>query len=76
MGQLLEQCHATKCAYLCHPCVQHVSKLKKEGMCDGVQAFCYKNGSDLVARRFLRIQKHTNDDLILDRGQCQEHTAI
>lgn len=31
LAQLLEQCSTTKYAYLCHPCVQHISKLKKEG---------------------------------------------
>ncbi|KAK8110537.1 peptidase family C78-domain-containing protein [Apiospora kogelbergensis] len=38
LEQLLEQNPTTKYAYLCHPCVQHVSKLKKEG------GFCgYRN---------------------------------
>ncbi|KAK1760730.1 peptidase family C78-domain-containing protein [Echria macrotheca] len=38
IAQLLEQCSSTKYAYLCHPCVRHVSKLKKEG------GFCgYRN---------------------------------
>lgn len=32
LAQLLEQSPSTKYAYLCHPCVQHVSKLKREGM--------------------------------------------
>lgn len=31
LAQLLEQCSSTNYAYLCHPCVQHISKLKKEG---------------------------------------------
>lgn len=35
--QLLEQCSATKYAYLCHPCVQHVSKIKREGMLPHLQ---------------------------------------
>jgi hypothetical protein len=33
VAQLLEQSTTTKYAYLCHPCVQHVSKLKREGLC-------------------------------------------
>ncbi|PHH64872.1 hypothetical protein CDD81_3729 [Ophiocordyceps australis] len=38
LGQLLEQCHYTKYAYLCHASVQHVSKLRREG------GFCgYRN---------------------------------
>lgn len=38
LEQLLENNPSTKYAYLCHPCVQHVSKLKKEG------GFCgYRN---------------------------------
>ncbi|KAK8017609.1 hypothetical protein PG993_013935 [Apiospora rasikravindrae] len=38
LEQLLESNPSTKYAYLCHPCVQHVSKLKKEG------GFCgYRN---------------------------------
>ncbi|KAK8067142.1 hypothetical protein PG997_013889 [Apiospora hydei] len=38
LEQLLESNPTTKYAYLCHPCVQHVSKLKKEG------GFCgYRN---------------------------------
>ncbi|KAM7195993.1 zinc finger with UFM1-specific peptidase domain protein [Rhypophila sp. PSN 637] len=38
LAQLLEHCPTTKYAYLCHPSVQHVSKLKKEG------GFCgYRN---------------------------------
>ncbi|KAK5663075.1 hypothetical protein OQA88_6491 [Cercophora sp. LCS_1] len=38
IAQLLEQCSSTKYAYLCHPCVHHISKLKKEG------GFCgYRN---------------------------------
>ncbi|KAK8047626.1 hypothetical protein PG996_015690 [Apiospora saccharicola] len=38
LEQLLESNSSTKYAYLCHPCVQHVSKLKKEG------GFCgYRN---------------------------------
>jgi hypothetical protein len=32
LAQLLEQSTSTKYAYLCHPCVQHVSKLKREGV--------------------------------------------
>lgn len=31
MEQLLEQSPTTRYAYLCHPGVQHISKLKKEG---------------------------------------------
>ncbi|POR33979.1 Zinc finger protein-like protein [Tolypocladium paradoxum] len=31
LKQLLDQCPSTKYAYLCHPCVQHVSKLRREG---------------------------------------------
>ncbi|KAH8887473.1 DUF1671-domain-containing protein [Thozetella sp. PMI_491] len=38
LAQLLEQSPSTQQAYLCHPCVQHVSKLRKEG------GFCgYRN---------------------------------
>ncbi|KAK1835825.1 zinc finger with UFM1-specific peptidase domain protein [Podospora conica] len=38
IAQLLDQSAATRYAYLCHPCVQHISKLKREG------AFCgYRN---------------------------------
>ncbi|KAL2128378.1 hypothetical protein VTI74DRAFT_9271 [Chaetomium olivicolor] len=38
LAQLLEQSTSTKYAYLCHPCVKHVSKLKREG------GFCgYRN---------------------------------
>ncbi|KAF4964114.1 hypothetical protein FSARC_7944 [Fusarium sarcochroum] len=38
LGQLLEQSSSTQCAYLCHPTVQHVSKLRREG------GFCgYRN---------------------------------
>ncbi|KAL2163131.1 hypothetical protein VTH06DRAFT_6967 [Thermothelomyces fergusii] len=38
LGILLEQSSSTKYAYLCHPCVQHISKLKREG------GFCgYRN---------------------------------
>jgi len=29
--RLLQQDHTTEYAYTCHPCVQHVSKLQKEG---------------------------------------------
>ncbi len=31
LAMLLEQSSSTKYAYVCHPCVQHVSKLKREG---------------------------------------------
>ena len=31
LALLLEQSPSTKYAYLCHPSVQHVSKLKREG---------------------------------------------
>lgn len=31
IAQLLEQCSTTRYAYLCHPRVHHISKLKKEG---------------------------------------------
>lgn len=38
MKQLLQQSASTEYAYLCHPCVQHVSKLRREG------GFCgYRN---------------------------------
>lgn len=38
LKQMLEQCPTTEYAYLCHPCVQHVSKLRREG------GFCgYRN---------------------------------
>ncbi|KAK4105002.1 DUF1671-domain-containing protein [Parathielavia hyrcaniae] len=38
IAQLLEQSPSIKYAYLCHPCIQHVSKLKREG------GFCgYRN---------------------------------
>ncbi|KAH7007983.1 peptidase family C78-domain-containing protein [Ilyonectria destructans] len=38
LGQLLEQSPSTQSAYLCHPQVQHVSKLRREG------GFCgYRN---------------------------------
>ncbi|KAK4127700.1 DUF1671-domain-containing protein [Parathielavia appendiculata] len=38
IAQLLEQSTSTKYAYLCHPCIQHVSKLRREG------GFCgYRN---------------------------------
>ncbi|KAK0651970.1 peptidase family C78-domain-containing protein [Cercophora newfieldiana] len=38
IAQLLEQCSSTKYAYICHPRVHHISKLKKEG------GFCgYRN---------------------------------
>lgn len=38
LAQLLEQCPTTEYAYLCHPAVQHVSKLRREG------GFCgYRN---------------------------------
>jgi len=33
VGQLLEQDRNVGVVYLCHPGVQHVSKLKREGMC-------------------------------------------
>ena len=32
LAMLLEQSPSTKYAYLCHPSVQHVSKLRREGM--------------------------------------------
>ncbi|TDZ14139.1 Ubiquitin carboxyl-terminal hydrolase ZUFSP [Colletotrichum orbiculare MAFF 240422] len=42
--QLLQQSRSTEYAYLCHPAVQHVSKLKKEG------GFCgYRNIQMLVS---------------------------
>jgi zinc finger-containing ubiquitin peptidase 1 len=31
LSQLLEQSPSTQYAYLCHPAVQHVSKLRREG---------------------------------------------
>ncbi|WZH45168.1 Zinc finger with UFM1-specific peptidase domain-containing protein [Fusarium acuminatum] len=38
LGQLLEQSATTQYAYLCHPAVQHISKLRREG------GFCgYRN---------------------------------
>ncbi|KAK4177186.1 peptidase family C78-domain-containing protein [Triangularia setosa] len=38
LAQLLELCPSTDYAYLCHPCVYHISKLKREG------GFCgYRN---------------------------------
>lgn len=38
LKQMLEQSPTTEYAYLCHPCVQHVSKLRREG------GFCgYRN---------------------------------
>lgn len=38
LRQMLEQSASTEYAYLCHPCVQHVSKLRREG------GFCgYRN---------------------------------
>lgn len=33
LGQLLHQSRSTEYSYLCHPAVQHISKLKKEGRC-------------------------------------------
>jgi hypothetical protein len=33
LGQLLEQSATTQYAYLCHPAVQHISKLRREGKC-------------------------------------------
>lgn len=38
LALLLEQSSSTKYAYLCHPCVQHISKLKREGT-DPQQSF-------------------------------------
>jgi hypothetical protein len=38
LEQLLEQSSTTKYAYLCHGCVHHVSKLKKEGKLDNPPA--------------------------------------
>ncbi|KAK3373980.1 peptidase family C78-domain-containing protein [Lasiosphaeria ovina] len=43
LSQMLEQCPATKNAYLCHPSVQHFSKLPKEcGFCGyrNIQMLC------------------------------------
>lgn len=38
LGQILERSTATEWAFLCHPCVQHISKLRREG------GFCgYRN---------------------------------
>lgn len=34
--QLLQQSPTTHYAYLCHPCVQHISKLRREGMNDPI----------------------------------------
>jgi len=69
IAQLLEQCSATKYAYLCHPRVHHISKLKKEGkaphLCEvfmGVVVLMV-----LYYRRFLRLSKYTDDDLIHQR---------
>ena len=45
LAQLLEQNESTRSAYLCHPCVQHVSKLKKEGMV----AFCDEKATHIGA---------------------------
>ncbi|KAH7152540.1 peptidase family C78-domain-containing protein [Dactylonectria estremocensis] len=44
LGQLLEQSPSTQYAYLCHPEVQHVSKLRREG------GFCgYRNIQMLIS---------------------------
>ncbi|KAK7417316.1 hypothetical protein QQZ08_011659 [Neonectria magnoliae] len=44
LGQLLEQSPSTQYAYLCHPRVQHVSKLRREG------GFCgYRNIQMLIS---------------------------
>ncbi|KAK3903334.1 peptidase family C78-domain-containing protein [Staphylotrichum tortipilum] len=44
LAVLLEQSSSTKYAYVCHPCVQHVSKLKREG------GFCgYRNIQSLCS---------------------------
>lgn len=32
LGILLEQSTSTEYAYLCHPAVQHISKLRREGV--------------------------------------------
>lgn len=44
LQQLLEQSPSTLCAYICSPCVQHVSKLRREG------SFCgYRNIQMLIS---------------------------
>ncbi|KAL3957938.1 hypothetical protein ACCO45_008516 [Purpureocillium lilacinum] len=44
LAQLLEHSPATSRAYLCHPCVQHISKLRREG------GFCgYRNIQMLIS---------------------------
>ncbi|OAQ85315.1 peptidase family c78 domain-containing protein [Purpureocillium lilacinum] len=46
LAQLLEHSPATSRAYLCHPCVQHISKLRREGSC----GFCgYRNIQMLIS---------------------------
>jgi hypothetical protein len=60
LEQLLDQDISTEYAYLCHPAVKHVSKLRGEGKLDihDLESLAY------FARWFLWISQHPNDVLI------------
>lgn len=63
--QLLEQDPLTDYAYLCHPNVKHISKLKREGK---LFPHCGRGWIfTVISRWLLWIQKHSNGD-ILHRG--------
>lgn len=61
LAQLLEQDPLTKIAYLCHPSVKHVSKLRREG-----QYHSPKGPKYLLtdSRRLLWLPKHSNVDFL------------
>jgi hypothetical protein len=60
IAQLLEQDVYTEFAYVCHPAVQHVSKLRGEG-----KSIVRKRKSwAYIDRRFLWVSQHPNDVLI------------
>ena len=61
LAQLLEQDPSTEFAYLCHPSVKHVSKLRREG-----QYYSPKGPKYLLtdSRRLLWLSKYSNVDFL------------
>jgi len=61
LEQLLEQEPFTEYAYLCHPAVKHISKLRREGKLYIFKISCFVVN---IVRRLLWISQHSNDELL------------
>jgi hypothetical protein len=62
VAQMLQQSAATRHAYLCHPCVQHISKLRKEGMLRSSIdiSYCVSFAAKAAPRRLLWVPQHSD----------------